>query len=112
MNGWRFYVVPSRDPRLGECLIAPQSGNTGELLPCAHTVQRQLRAGLRAGVFGGNRVSPLQSWWPGTKLKRRCSPKRQRSLREVVAGLIHGIAEFLSISANPRGCLLIQGALQ
>jgi AcrR family transcriptional regulator len=35
----------------------------------------------------------------------------QPSLREVVAGLIHGTAEFLSIPDNPRGCLLIQGAL-
>ena len=35
----------------------------------------------------------------------------QPSLREVVAGLIHGTAEFLSMPANPRGCLLIQGAL-
>jgi AcrR family transcriptional regulator len=33
------------------------------------------------------------------------------SLREVVAGLIHGTAEFLSLPENPRGCLLIQGAL-
>jgi AcrR family transcriptional regulator len=33
------------------------------------------------------------------------------SLREVVAGLIYGTAEFLSIPDNPRGCLLIQGAL-
>src|SRR6201982_2081434 len=33
------------------------------------------------------------------------------SLREVVAGLIHGTAEFLSIPDNPRGCLSIQGAL-
>src|ERR1700751_4174122 len=35
----------------------------------------------------------------------------QPSLREVVAGLIHGTAEFLSTPGNPRGCLLIQGAL-
>jgi hypothetical protein len=35
----------------------------------------------------------------------------QPSLREVVAGLIHGTAEFLSTADNPRGCLLIQGAL-
>jgi AcrR family transcriptional regulator len=35
----------------------------------------------------------------------------QPSLRDVVAGLIHGTAEFLSIPDNPRGCLLIQGAL-
>ncbi len=35
----------------------------------------------------------------------------QPSLREVVAGLIHGTAEFLSSPDNPRGCLLIQGAL-
>ena len=35
----------------------------------------------------------------------------QPSLREVVAGLIHGTAEFLSSPGNPRGCLLIQGAL-
>ena len=35
----------------------------------------------------------------------------QPSLREVVAGLIDGTAEFLSIRDNPRGCLLIQGAL-
>src|SRR6201984_550093 len=33
------------------------------------------------------------------------------SLREVVAGLIQGTAEFLSIRSNPPGCLLIQGAL-
>jgi AcrR family transcriptional regulator len=35
----------------------------------------------------------------------------QPSLREVVAGLIHGTAEFLSRPDNPRGCLSIQGAL-
>jgi len=35
----------------------------------------------------------------------------QSSLREVVAALIHGTAEFLSSPDNPRGCLLIQGAL-
>jgi AcrR family transcriptional regulator len=35
----------------------------------------------------------------------------QPSLREVVSGLIHGTAEFLSTPDNPRGCLLIQGAL-
>src|ERR1700745_2732451 len=35
----------------------------------------------------------------------------QPSLRQVVAGLIHGTAEFLSTPDNPRGCLLIQGAL-
>ncbi len=35
----------------------------------------------------------------------------QPSLREVVARLIHGTAEFLSTPDNPRGCLLIQGAL-
>ena len=35
----------------------------------------------------------------------------QPSLREVVAGLILGTAEFLSMPGNPRGCLLIQGAL-
>jgi len=35
----------------------------------------------------------------------------QPSQREVVAGLIHGTAEFLSSPGNPRGCLLIQGAL-
>jgi AcrR family transcriptional regulator len=35
----------------------------------------------------------------------------QTSLREVVAGLIYGTAEFLSIRGNPRDCLLIQGAL-
>lgn len=35
----------------------------------------------------------------------------QPSLREVVAGLIHGTAEFLASPDNPRGCLLIQGAL-
>jgi AcrR family transcriptional regulator len=35
----------------------------------------------------------------------------QPSLREVVAGLILGTAEFLSSPGNPRGCLLIQGAL-
>ncbi len=33
------------------------------------------------------------------------------SLRKVVAGLIQGTAEFLSSPDNPRGCLLIQGAL-
>jgi AcrR family transcriptional regulator len=33
------------------------------------------------------------------------------SLREVVAGLIYGTADFLSIPGNPRGCLSIQGAL-
>ena len=33
------------------------------------------------------------------------------SLREVIAGLIHGTAEFLSTPGNPRGCLSIQGAL-
>ena len=35
----------------------------------------------------------------------------QPSLRAVVAGLIQGTAEFLAAPANPRGCLLIQGAL-
>jgi AcrR family transcriptional regulator len=35
----------------------------------------------------------------------------QPSLRRVVAGLIHGTAEFLSRPDNPRGCLSIQGAL-
>lgn len=35
----------------------------------------------------------------------------QSSLQEVVAGLIHGTAEFLATPNNPRGCLLIQGAL-
>jgi len=35
----------------------------------------------------------------------------QPSLRQVVAGLIHGTAEFLSRPDNPRGCLSIQGAL-
>jgi AcrR family transcriptional regulator len=35
----------------------------------------------------------------------------QPSLRQVLAGLIHGTAEFLASPANPRGCLLIQGAL-
>src|SRR5579864_5265573 len=35
----------------------------------------------------------------------------QPSLREVVAELIHGTAEFLSTPDNPRGCLSIQGAL-
>ncbi len=35
----------------------------------------------------------------------------QPSLRKVVAGLIHGTAEFLSSPGNPRGCLSIQGAL-
>lgn len=35
----------------------------------------------------------------------------QPSLRDVVARLIHGTAEFLSTPRNPRGCLLIQGAL-
>jgi AcrR family transcriptional regulator len=35
----------------------------------------------------------------------------QRSLREVVARLIYGTAEFLSTPGNPRGCLSIQAAL-
>jgi AcrR family transcriptional regulator len=35
----------------------------------------------------------------------------QPSLRRVVAGLIHGTAEFLARPDNPRGCLSIQGAL-
>ena len=35
----------------------------------------------------------------------------QPSLREVVADLIHGTAEFLSTPGNPRGCLSLQGAL-
>ncbi|HTX36551.1 MAG TPA: helix-turn-helix domain-containing protein [Bryobacteraceae bacterium] len=35
----------------------------------------------------------------------------QPALREVVAGLIHGSVEFLTTPGNPRGCLLIQGAL-
>jgi AcrR family transcriptional regulator len=35
----------------------------------------------------------------------------QPSLGKVVAGLIHGNADFLSTPGNPRGCLLIQGAL-
>jgi AcrR family transcriptional regulator len=35
----------------------------------------------------------------------------QPSLREVVARLIDGTAEFLSTPGNPRGCLSIQGAL-
>jgi AcrR family transcriptional regulator len=35
----------------------------------------------------------------------------QPSLREVVAELIHGTAEFLSTPGNPRGCLSIQGAM-
>lgn len=35
----------------------------------------------------------------------------QPSLREVVAGLIYGSAEFLSMPDNPRGCLSIQSAL-
>jgi len=35
----------------------------------------------------------------------------QPSLRQVVAELIHGTAEFLSRPDNPRGCLSIQGAL-
>jgi len=34
----------------------------------------------------------------------------QPSLREVVAELVHGTAEFLSTPGNPRGCI-IQGAL-
>lgn len=33
------------------------------------------------------------------------------ALRDVVAGLIHGTADFLSLPGNPRGCLLLQGAL-
>jgi|SRR5579859_3361801 len=33
------------------------------------------------------------------------------SLREVLAELIHGTAEFLSTPSNPRGCLSIQGVL-
>jgi AcrR family transcriptional regulator len=48
-------------------------------------------------------------------LERRMTDLRQAlaqpSLREVVAGLIHSNAEFLSAPGNPRGCLLIQGAL-
>lgn len=39
------------------------------------------------------------------------SREAQPSLRAVVAGLIHGTAEFFSTPDNPRGCLLIQGAL-
>ena len=35
----------------------------------------------------------------------------QPSLRKVLAELIHGTAEFLSLPGNPRGCLSIQGAL-
>ena len=35
----------------------------------------------------------------------------QPTLREVVAALSHGFAEFLSTPGNPRGCLSIQGAL-
>ena len=35
----------------------------------------------------------------------------QPSLREVIARLILGTAEFLSTPGNPRGCLLIHGAL-
>ena len=35
----------------------------------------------------------------------------QSSLREVLARLVHGTAEFLASPANPRGCLSIQGAL-
>jgi AcrR family transcriptional regulator len=35
----------------------------------------------------------------------------QPSLREVVARLIYGTAEFLSTPGNPRGCLSVQGAL-
>jgi AcrR family transcriptional regulator len=35
----------------------------------------------------------------------------QPSLREVLARLILGTAEFLSTPGNPRGCLLIQGVL-
>jgi AcrR family transcriptional regulator len=35
----------------------------------------------------------------------------QPSLRQVLAGLIHRTAEFLGSPANPRACLLIQGAL-
>ncbi|HEV2729780.1 MAG TPA: TetR/AcrR family transcriptional regulator [Terriglobales bacterium] len=35
----------------------------------------------------------------------------QPTLREVIAGLIHGTADFLSTPSNPRGCLLVQGAL-
>src|SRR5246127_4975089 len=35
----------------------------------------------------------------------------QPSLREVVATLIYGTAEFLSTPGNPRGCLSVQGAL-
>jgi AcrR family transcriptional regulator len=33
------------------------------------------------------------------------------SLREVVARVIYGTAEFLSTPGNPRGCLSVQGAL-
>jgi AcrR family transcriptional regulator len=35
----------------------------------------------------------------------------QPSLREVLAGLFRGTADFLGENANPRGCLVIQGAL-
>jgi AcrR family transcriptional regulator len=35
----------------------------------------------------------------------------QQSLRDAIAGLILGTAEFLSKPDNPRGCLVIQGAL-
>jgi AcrR family transcriptional regulator len=35
----------------------------------------------------------------------------QPSLQEVITALIRGTAEFLSNPDNPRGCLLIQGAL-
>lgn len=35
----------------------------------------------------------------------------QPSLREVIARLIYGTAEFLSTPGNPRGCLSVQGAL-
>ena len=35
----------------------------------------------------------------------------QPSLREVLAALIRGAAEFLSTPGNPRGCLSLQGAL-
>ena len=46
--------------------------------------------------------------WRMTSVRQALS---QPSLRKVLAGLIHGNADFLSRPGNPRGCLLIQGAL-
>jgi hypothetical protein len=45
------------------------------------------------------------------KRKEESAITRILCRREVVAGLIHGTAEFLSTAGNPRGCLSVQGAL-